>query len=125
MTVKELRQNGFKVRVGHYRYTNVQANLFALKLKITKFEGRPILDSKMTPFQKELGISPKGGRTTVEITKDGFDGKAEAICCFEDNYNRKLGVKIALGRALAAWQAKKSWPCMPDQKIKLIAPVEG
>lgn len=121
MTVKELRQSKFKVRVGHYRYTNVQ---LALKLKTTKFEGEPTLDSKITPFQREFGISPKGGKTTIEISKDGFDGKAEAICRFDENYNRKLGVKIALGRAFDDWQKKKSWPVMPNQKIKSIAPIK-
>lgn len=116
ISVKNLRQGGFKVRVGHYRYTNI---------KIINDPDMPILSSSFTEFQKPFGVNPKGGKTTIELTKDGIDAKGEAICCLEDNYNRKLGVKIALGRALAAWQAKKSWPCMPNQKIKLIAPVEG
>lgn len=119
ITVKHLRQNGFKVRVGHYRWTDMAIMSY----------GQPTLQSDITSddfiFNDSAGINPKGGKTTIELTKDGIDAKGEAICCLEDNYNRKLGVKIALGRALAAWQAKKSWPCMPDQKIKLIAPVEG
>ncbi len=110
ITVKNLRQNGFKVRVGHYRLDNFLWEL--------------TLDSIFTDLQKQVGISPKGGKTTIELTKDGIDASGEAICCMEDNYNRKLGVKIALGRALAAWQAKKAWPCMPNQKISLIEPVK-
>ena len=125
ITVKNLRQGGFKVRVGHHRWTNFQVGLRAMNFKTIKVDGEPILDSTLDKSQRAFGISPKGGKTTIELTKDGIDAKGEAICCLEDNYNRKLGVKIALGRALAAWQAKKSWPCMPNQKIKLIAPVEG
>lgn len=122
ITVKNLRQSGFKVRVGHYRWTKEQGIIMSI---YKKGMGSPVRQVRGFSLQKEHGIHPKGGITTIELTKDGIDAKGEAICCLEDNYNRKLGVKIALGRALAAWQAKKSWPCMPNQKIKLIAPVEG
>ena len=45
--------------------------------------------------------SPKGGETRIEITSP--DKKIDAIgisyCADEDHFNRKLGNKIALGRA--------------------------
>lgn len=104
-TVRNLRQSGFKVRVSHYRYV----------------EGWP--DYLLSKEIREEGMGnfalSKGGKTSIELTKDGIDAKGEAICSPKDNYNRKLGVKIALGRALVEWQTKKSWPCMP-QDINLV-----
>jgi hypothetical protein len=51
-------------------------------------------------------ISPKGGSTVVYIGHKGTDEKegeivitGEAVCSEEDNYNKRLGVTIALGRA--------------------------
>lgn len=74
MTVKSLRQSGFKVRVLHRR------NLLQ--------DGTP---------------SCKGGSTTVEITTpEGKDVSGTAKCRQDERFDRKLGVKIALGRALSA-----------------------
>jgi hypothetical protein len=122
ISVKNLRQSGFKVRVGHYRWTEFQGGILKNK-SIKKISGSPCLQIKGVDWS-DRGFYPKGGTTTIELTKDGIDASGEAICCLEDNYNRKLGVKIALGRALAAWQAKKAWPCMLNQKINLIKPVK-
>lgn len=43
----------------------------------------------------------KGGTTTVKLLNEAGDvlAEAEAVCSPLDNYNRKLGVTIALGRA--------------------------
>ena len=79
-TVKQLRQSGFKVRVCHTRNYD----------SVVKFN---------TGLTKNL--SPKGGKTVVEITTpQGLDTTGEAVCSNEDPYNKKLGVKIAIGRAL-------------------------
>lgn len=78
-TVKELRQAGYRVRVMHGRMFN--------------------------PF----GVSPKGGSTVVEImSPEGVTAKGKAECSKEDNYCRKVGVAISLGRALKEleWQRK-------------------
>jgi len=73
-TVKALRQNGWKVRVLHHR----------------------IIDDR------NLGeIYPKGGKTQIIIDSpvgEHFEGIA--LCSIKDLYNKKMGVKIALGRAL-------------------------
>lgn len=69
MTVQELRNAGYKVRVLHSR--------------------RDTFD----------GYRPKGGFTRVVIDSpygEHFEG--EAKCSDKDNYNKKLGVRIALGR---------------------------
>lgn len=73
-TVKSLRQSGWKVKVLHHR----------------------IDDNRI------LGeIYPKGGKTEIIIDSpvgEHFEGVA--VCSDKDLYNKKMGVKIALGRAL-------------------------
>lgn len=70
-TVKQLRQSGYKVRVFHIRKKNA---------------GSPV---------------PRGGLTHIEITlPNGENVVGEAKCAEIDNYNKKIGVQIALGRAL-------------------------
>lgn len=69
ITVHFLRQSGYKVAVRHHRkYNNSVA-------------------------------SPKGGMTEIIIDSphgEHFEGVSR--CCDEDNYDKKLGVRIALGR---------------------------
>lgn len=78
MTVKQLRNMGYKVRVLHYReYIETQS-----------FGGI-----------REY-LSPKGGSTQVIIdSPNGEHFIGEAICSKKENYNKKLGVRIALGRS--------------------------
>lgn len=80
-TVKQLRQSGYKVRVCHTRHYD---NTVKLATGLTKI------------------LSAKGGKTAVQITTpEGKDISGEAFCSKEDSYNKKLGVKIAIGRALS------------------------
>lgn len=68
--VEELRKGGYKVRVKHFRLTNSD------------------------------GIKSRGGKTVVEVTGPGgetFVGMAR--CSRNENFNKRLGVRIALGRA--------------------------
>ena len=72
-SVYDYRKAGYKVRVLHYR---------------------------AMPFGSEE-VSAKGGQTIIELTSpDGkFSATGIALCSEQDNYNKKVGVKIALGRA--------------------------
>ena len=78
LTVQNLRKMGYKVKVWHDR------NFI--------FDSRTLTDC----------FDPHGGMTEVEI----YDMNAQtsyvglATCSDRDNYCRKLGVRIALGRAL-------------------------
>ena len=86
LTVKDLRQKGFKVYVKHSR-----AHKFDL--------------SQYAACSRDY--APTGGITTVEIFYDGkFVASGVAKCSVKDNYNKKLGVRIALGRAIkeANWR---------------------
>jgi hypothetical protein len=79
-TIRQLRRAGFKVRVIHTRNHK----------KVRKLNG----------YYYEL--LAKGGTTTIQITSSDKHSDVEgiAVCSNEDNFNRKLGNSIALGRAL-------------------------
>jgi len=83
-SVKSLREKGFKVRVGHKRYYG--DNLW--------FKSEVFYNY---PFEAE----PRGGVCCLSLTSpDGKTAYAEAKCSKKDNYSKKMGVRIALGRAL-------------------------
>ena len=83
-TVEELRKAGYKVKVRHNRVPKSGIKLDA--------------GEALSP----CGFAPKGGSTEVNI----YDQQNElvtgytAFCCPKDQYNRKIGKNIALGRAL-------------------------
>jgi len=82
VTIKKLRQTGFKVRVIHTRhYETVRA-------------------MKMDACSK---LSGKGGCTKIEVTTPdkAITVAAEAKCSIQDSFNRKLGNSIALGRVVS------------------------
>ena len=89
ITVRDLRQRGFKVTVHHTRhYTDVKENVIR----------------QVTKHQPDLykQAHARGGETAVNIfnprTNQTYSGLS--ICNLNDNYNKKLGVNIALYRAL-------------------------
>ena len=79
-TIKDLRQKGYKVRVIHTR----------LHKTVQKIMG------------EALEISARGGSTIIEVTTPDKKRNVigESVCSVEDNFNRKVGNAIALGRAL-------------------------
>jgi len=87
MTVQQLRNSGYKVRVLHNRLYN---GYYKWQVGSKTAEG--------------YGYGPidpdtKGGSTQIIIDSpsgDHYDGLA--ICSKKENYNKKLGVRIALGR---------------------------
>ena len=100
ISIQQLRAVGYRVRVNHYRYYQEADTQIYLKQKMEKLENDKL-------FQK-------GGETRLEITDlDGNFDYESSICRPDfkiengqiikqkgDPYNRKLGVKIALGRYL-------------------------
>lgn len=93
--VHALRKKNFKIRIQHKRYVEYMeqdeetdnAIGFEVVTKINK-------DS----FYDILG---KGGETKLELTTpQGVTIIETAKCNVIDGYNKKLGVRIALGRAL-------------------------
>jgi hypothetical protein len=80
-TIRQLRRSGFKVRVIHKRLQT-----------ITKKISGDYLEN-----------SSRGGTTIIQITTPDkqTDVEGVAVCSIEDNYDRKVGNAIALGRALS------------------------
>ena len=94
-TVESLRKKGYKVKVYHLRKfipaclpnTWSMKDYYELKLTVT--------------LQQIWKLSCCGGATTVVICgKDNGMYFGHAYCSDKDNYDKKIGVKIALGRAL-------------------------
>lgn len=84
MTVQELRSQGYKVKVLHCR-------LYNGKHKWQRADG--------VTAGSPIDPDPKGGSTTLIIdSPDGDHFEGTAICSKKDNYNKKLGIRIALGR---------------------------
>lgn len=86
MTVQELRNMGYKVKVLHNRLYN----------GLYKWQ----VSNKPVACYSPIEADPKGGSTQVIIDSpsgDHFDGIA--VCSKQDNYNKRLGVRIALGRS--------------------------
>ena len=86
LTVENLRKMGFRVKVRHTR----------------NYTGMPKFSGSDGILVQEDVYDPYGGYTEVEVydfaAQQAYTGKAE--CSKKDHYCRKLGVRIALGRAL-------------------------
>jgi hypothetical protein len=84
--IAQLRQNGYKVRVFHNRrYTSPSGDVFYTGIQIP-----------------ETSLESRGGLTVVQvITPTNEKSVGYAKCSDKDSYNKKLGAKIALNRALA------------------------
>jgi len=51
-------------------------------------------------------VLPRGGRTVAEaLTPLGVQFRAEAVCSARDNFSKKIGRDIALGRLLKLTEA--------------------
>lgn len=100
-SVHELRKNGYKIRVIHKRYYSSYGNLYTtghVEL-LTRRDADLLISDGIKIF-----ILPKGGFTKVEITTpDGRNLDGQSECSIKDSFNRKLGLKIALNRAMAAF----------------------
>ena len=83
-TVQELRNAGYKVRVLHNRLYNGYYKW--------QVGDNHKINSPIDP-------DAKGGSTEIVIdSPSGQHFQGVAICSKKENYNKKLGVRIALGR---------------------------
>lgn len=90
--INQLKQSGYNVSIKHLRAT------FSETLnKIVYTEKEVCIDDTTRRFNDNLS---KGGKTIVELTKDGFSSQAEATCSMGDNYNKEEGRRIALSRVI-------------------------
>lgn len=85
MTVQELRNNGYKIKVLHHRLYNGYHKW--------QVGSKPNTNGPISP-------DTKGGSTHIIIdSPTGSHYEGIALCSRVDNYDKKLGVKIALGRS--------------------------
>lgn len=97
-TIHDLRQNCFKVKVQHFRAHLHKTEEIAPELHKAKLFP---FSRKNHTFVKPNEVSPKGGKTIVEVTSpDGFTGKGEINCYYKDAFCYKTGsseaIKIAM-----------------------------
>lgn len=86
MTVQELRNKGFKVKVLHHRLYN-------------GYHKWQVGNRNHIENYGPLDPDTKGGSTHVVVDcPNGEHYEGIALCSLKDNFNKKLGVKIALGR---------------------------
>ena len=87
MTIQQLRNSGYKVRVLHNRLYNGYYKW--------QVGSKPNGDHGYGPIDPDT----KGGSTQIVIdSPSGEHYEGLAICSKKENYNKKLGVRIALGR---------------------------
>ena len=92
--IDKLKKEGYRVYISHHRwYCNTYGVWSLLPL-------REIRKLKEQNLYWPDCIDCRGGATVVEVCKDKEILRGEASCSDVDNFNRKRGVKIALGRAL-------------------------
>jgi hypothetical protein len=90
--VQELRDSGYKVSCTHYRkYWQLDENRRPKQVLLAKYEGPGLKYAIET-----------GGKTVVEITdeKSGRTLVGESVCGKDEQFNKRLAVKIALGRIM-------------------------
>lgn len=83
-TVEQLRKEGYKIRVEHFRPCKYSGDLVRYSRRV-----------------KDIDVQPNGGETTVTVTTpDGRDYVGGSKCHYNDVFNYGRAVTIALGRAL-------------------------
>lgn len=89
--IARLRDEGYAVHVSHRRLVE---GLPGLTTRARLQELRALAPGR------GLAFTPKGGETRVWIERDGLHAAGIAHCSAEDNFSRRRGLEIALGRAL-------------------------
>ena len=98
-TVKEARQGGLKVKVTHNRTTELKKLYLEDAPTLHNF-AKIVEDWDFKVFFNALNNF--GGSTVVEVLNPKTNKTAVGVarCHESDQYNKKVGVKIALERAL-------------------------
>lgn len=104
--IYNLRKNGFKIRVRHYRHavTAITPGM--------DYSDKPGLYLVTKDNRKQYShIQSTGGVTELDVTfPDGTNITSKAICSESDSYCKRLGCYIAFKRAV---EAKRSF-VQPD-----------
>lgn len=94
--IHALRQQGYKVQIQHKR----RFKMLDGYLTRGEYESSPFKSEMFNSHYKDV-VNAKGGMTVVKLTTpDNTELVGTAKCSDKDNYNRKLGLRMALGRAM-------------------------
>ena len=89
-TIHQLRLDGNKIKIQHFRWPRVFNDVHTDMLAEKKFR----------EHKKGCDMNGRGGKTVITLTTpNGKTVTASSVCSLRDNFNRKLGVRIALSRA--------------------------
>ena len=103
--IHELRKNGYKVRVTIYRYY--------------PHEKKPLPEWEIKKFGGMKNVCPHGGKNVIQLkSPDGREVFGVAECSREEQYNRKIGNNIALGRALKILTAQSATQKVLDFQVQ-------
>jgi hypothetical protein len=123
--IEQLKKDGFNVEVKHRRYTLgdwyiVKMATHEKRRELSNYFKNPINDENIdldsvakenvkqpienSQIVNKFDISPRAGETVVELEKDGKKAFGKAICSWFDNFNRRIGVSIALGNAIKSFE---------------------
>lgn len=100
--LEKLRKDGYRVHINHFRNYDLYEILTDESL-VRLDQIIPLFDVAVRDVPKVYRkyARAKGGRTEVKITTpDGREFFSEAVCSNKENFNKKLSLKIAVGRIL-------------------------
>ncbi len=91
LNVEAVKSLGFTTFINHYRYRYVNRDEMVLE---------PLYN--LDKVDRECSISAKGGETTVELIdkETGIEARAVAVCALTDAYERSVGIRYGIHRAL-------------------------
>lgn len=101
-----LRNSGFKIKVEHYRYVRGGG------IPGVNIMPRRVIDEHNTGKLAHIPffIQPCGGIVEAEITApDGHTYLGHSECSEKDNFVRKIGTTMAIGRAMQQYRLVQ--PC--------------
>lgn len=85
---------------------------------------RQLTHPPLTMDQVAATTSPRGGKTTVEVLDKDHNVVASgvAVCSGKDNYNKRIGVAIAMGRLVQYldWYNGKLYQALTEEINKVI-----
>ena len=99
-TIARLVDEGWHVKVRHLRACTRRA--WHAENRVVGLYPAYHIRSWGEPYR----ISGRGGKTIVDIESPGYRFSAEAVCSDADQFCKRVGLGIALGRALAAMNGK-------------------
>jgi len=98
--IVELRRRGYTVRVQHLRRAS-DGGLYA-KWELDELKKMFPYGGEAGLYAKRVSLLPTGGKTVVRLEGPGgnYGSTGVADCSEKDNFNKKLGLRIALARAV-------------------------